>query len=76
MRLKVNYKGHEFFAIADFAGLDVEAVEEPTEDVMKIAGKLWNEIFETRISIFGEDVQEHDTTYGELQASLKELKLI
>lgn len=75
MKIPVTYEGHKFLAISDSAGLDVWADEEPTEEVMAIAGKLWNAIFEARISIFGEAVEDHDTTYGELQAALDELKL-
>ena len=75
MKLKVNYKGHEFWAIADFAGLDVECIEDPTEEIMAIGSELWNLIFDTRIKLFGERVEEYDTTYGELQASLDELNL-
>lgn len=75
MRIPVTYKGHQFIAIADGAGLDVECVAEPTEEIMAIASELWNLIFQTRLDIFGADVEEYDTTYGELQASLDELKL-
>jgi hypothetical protein len=77
MKTKVTYKGYKFLAIADGAGLDVWANEEnATEEIMEIATELWNTIFNTRITIFGESVEGHDTTNGELHASLKELKLI
>ena len=75
MRIPVTYKEQDFIVIADRAGLDVECVAEPTEEIMALATELWNTIFDTRIKIFGENVQDHDTTYGELQASLDELKL-
>lgn len=75
MRIPVTYKGQDFIVVADRAGLDVECVADPTEEIMALAGELWNTIFDTRIRIFGEGVQDHDTTYGELQASLDELKL-
>lgn len=76
MQIPVTYKGYKFLAIADGAGLDVWANEENnSEAIMEIATELWHSIYEARISIFGEAVEEHDTTYGELQASLDELKL-
>jgi hypothetical protein len=75
MRIPVTYKGQEFIAVADGAGLDVECVADPTPDIMTIGTELWNLIFETRLKIFGADVEEYDTTYGELQASLDELNL-
>lgn len=76
MKIPVTYKGYKFLAVADGAGLDVWANEEnATEEIMATATELWNAIFEARISIFGEAVEEHDTTYGELQASLDELGL-
>jgi hypothetical protein len=76
MQLKVTYKGYNFLAIADGAGLDVWANEEnATEEIMAIATELWHTIFDMRIKLFGEAVEEHDTTYGELQASLDELGL-
>lgn len=75
MRIPVTYKEQDFIVIADRAGLDVECVADPTEEIMALATELWNTIFDTRIKIFGENVQDHDTTYGELQASLDELKL-
>ena len=77
MQRKVNYKGYNFLAISDGAGLDVWADEEnATPEIMEIATELWHSIFDTRIALFGEDVQDHDTTYGELQAALFELKLL
>lgn len=76
MRIPVTYEGHKFIAIADFAGLDVECVDEPTPEIMDLGSKLWHEIFRMRTAIFGEGVEDYDTTYGELQASLKELKLL
>ena len=77
MQRKVNFKGYNFLAISDSAGLDVWADEEnATEEIMEIATELWHTIFDMRIKLFGEDVQNHDTTYGELQASLFELKLL
>lgn len=75
MRIPVTYKEQDFIVIADRAGLDVECVADPTEEIMALATELWNTIFDTRIKIFGENVQDHDTTYGEIQASLDELKL-
>ncbi len=71
-RIEVDYQGHKFTAVADGAGLDVEA---HNLDTMDLAGKLWNAIYETRISLFP-DYDNHDTTTSELMACLKTMALI
>lgn len=76
MRIPVTYEGHQFIAVADSAGLDVECVGKPTEYVMGLARKLWNEIYSMREQTFGAEVTSHDTTNGELTATLHDLKLI
>lgn len=71
-RIEVVYKGHKFTAIADGAGLDVEADDLNT---MGLATELWNAIYETRISLFS-DYDNHDTTRHELITCLDTMKLI
>lgn len=75
MRIKVTYKGHEFIALADFAGLDVETVGHVSEYTSNLASELWNAIYDTRLSLFPQ-AEDYDTTSGELVASLKAMGLI
>lgn len=77
MRIPVTYKGYDFIAIADGAGLDVEAPGFGEYDaVMNIASELWHKIYAKRVEIFGNDAELHDTTNGELFASLDDLGLL
>lgn len=72
MRIPVVYKGHNFIAIADGAGLDVEVID--LSD-MKLANELWQDIFRTRISLFPK-YEEYDTTPRELISCLEIMGLI
>jgi hypothetical protein len=72
VRVPVAYKGHSFIAIADGAGLDIES-----EDLsnMKLARKLWDDIYATRIRLFPK-YEEYDTTPYELITCLETMGLI
>jgi hypothetical protein len=75
MRIPVIYKDHDFIAVADGAGLDVETSGTLSDYTMGLGSELWNAIYSTRLSLFPK-AEDYDTTSSELIESLKALKLI
>jgi hypothetical protein len=75
MRIPVIYKDHDFTAVADGAGLDVETNGTLSDYTMALGSELWSAIYKTRLSLFPK-AEEYDTTSSELIECLKTLKLI
>ena len=71
-RIPVVYEGHNFIAVADGAGLDVESIDLSSN---AIGSKLWHAIYKTRSSLFP-NYEEYDTTPSELITCLENMGLI
>ena len=75
-RIPVVYKGHNFIAIADGAGLDVESIDlSDNPETSGLGGDLWHAIYKTRISLFP-NYEQYDTTPSELITCLETMGLI